>query len=290
MLSLIICSREPDISQVLKENIRETIGIQYELIILDNSQNKYSIFSAYNEGVERAKYSYLCFMHEDILYHTLDWGTKVVNHFMDSKAGIIGVAGGHYMPDIPASWASAKVESKNILQSSIENGEKIIQPDIELGYFKGRIAIEVTAVDGVWFCMPKKLFQLVTFDEKTFKGFHCYDLDICFQVRQKGYKVQVVSNILLEHFSGGNWNEDWLSNSIIFHKKWSHSLPQIAGVELNDEEQKVRTTFVAERFESLKELNRLKTEIKKNQSSIAYRLGKFLLKPFTMLRDYRRNL
>lgn len=289
MISLIVCSRNSDIPDSLKQNIKNTIGVEYELIVVDNSHSTYSIFQAYNEGVRRANSPYLCFMHEDILYHTLDWGKNIINHFVDSKVGIIGIAGGHYMPDIPASWASAKVESKNILQSSTKDGEKKIQPDIELGYFKGRIVIEVIAVDGVWFCMPKKLFPLVAFDETTFNGFHCYDLDICLQVRCLGYKVMVASDILLEHFSGGNWTEDWLLNSIIFHKKWSSVLPQMAGVELSDEEQKVRTAFVAERFEFQTELNRLKNEIKKMQSSKAYRLGKFLLKPFAMIRNSKRN-
>lgn len=51
MLSLIICSRTPRISEELERNIAETIGCEYELVVIDNSKNKYSIFSAYNQGV-----------------------------------------------------------------------------------------------------------------------------------------------------------------------------------------------------------------------------------------------
>ena len=98
MISLIICSRQPDIPQSLKENIAETIGVEYELVVIDNSKNQYSIFQAYNEGVRRAKLSYLCFMHDDILYHSPDWGKKVVEHFEDKRVGAIGVVGSHYMP------------------------------------------------------------------------------------------------------------------------------------------------------------------------------------------------
>ena len=77
MLSLIICSRTPRISEELEKNIAETIGCEYELVVIDNSKNKYSIFSAYNEGVRRSKGDVLCFMHDDILYKTNGWGTKV---------------------------------------------------------------------------------------------------------------------------------------------------------------------------------------------------------------------
>ena len=55
MLSLIICSRHSDISDKLKDNIQKTIIAEYELIVIDNSKNKYSIFSAYNEGVKKAR-------------------------------------------------------------------------------------------------------------------------------------------------------------------------------------------------------------------------------------------
>ena len=70
MLSLIICSRNSDISATLKKNIETTIGINYELIVINNSLNHYSIFEAYNQGIRKSKYQFLCFMHEDILYHT----------------------------------------------------------------------------------------------------------------------------------------------------------------------------------------------------------------------------
>jgi len=51
MISIIICSRTASISDELTQNINQTIGIPYELVIIDNSDNLYSIFSAYNEGV-----------------------------------------------------------------------------------------------------------------------------------------------------------------------------------------------------------------------------------------------
>ena len=74
LISLIICSRKADISEELKQNIAETIGCEYELCVIDNSRNEYSIFSAYNEGVRRAKGDILCFMHEDVLFRTNKWG------------------------------------------------------------------------------------------------------------------------------------------------------------------------------------------------------------------------
>ena len=79
MISCIICSRRSDISAELKENIASTIGCEYELVAIDNSKKEYSIFSAYNEGVRRANGEILCFMHEDILYHTQGYFVNIFN-------------------------------------------------------------------------------------------------------------------------------------------------------------------------------------------------------------------
>ena len=87
MISIIICSRTASISDELTQNIDQTIGLPYELVIIDNSENLYSIFSAYNEGVKRSKYEVLCFMHDDIIFKTNDWGINVMNRFKSSNLG-----------------------------------------------------------------------------------------------------------------------------------------------------------------------------------------------------------
>ncbi len=70
MISIIICSRHPDISASLRENMEETIGVEFEIVTIDNSHGKYSISSAYNRGVERSLYPYVCFVHDDVLFRT----------------------------------------------------------------------------------------------------------------------------------------------------------------------------------------------------------------------------
>jgi len=85
MISIIICSRTTSISDELIQNINQTIGIPFELVIIDNSNNFYSIFSAYNEGVKRSKYEVLCFMHDDIIFKTNDWGISVMHRFKSSN-------------------------------------------------------------------------------------------------------------------------------------------------------------------------------------------------------------
>ena len=41
MLSLIICSRTPRISKELERDIAETIGCEYELVVIDNTKGNF---------------------------------------------------------------------------------------------------------------------------------------------------------------------------------------------------------------------------------------------------------
>ena len=85
MISCIVCSRHIRLSERLIQNIQNTIGESFELVVIDNSKSNYSIFSAYNEGVRRAKGNVLCFMHEDILFHSQNWGQELCRIFEENS-------------------------------------------------------------------------------------------------------------------------------------------------------------------------------------------------------------
>ncbi|GHS94064.1 hypothetical protein FACS1894207_1610 [Bacteroidia bacterium] len=225
MISVIICSRNKDIPEQLKSNIEATIGVQYELVVIDNSKQDYSIFSAYNEGIRRASYNYLCFMHEDIRYHSNDWGTKVLTHLDKPETGLIGLSGAYYLLAIPSSWFKAKPYAKNQIQSD-PTGRRASK----------RYSItedkEVICVDGFWFCAKKNIFEQVSFDEKTFDNFHFYDLDISMQIHEKKFRTYAVSDIVVEHLSGGSFNSDWLKSAYAFHRKWEKYLPETVNPSL----------------------------------------------------------
>lgn len=285
MISIIICSRTPDISQSLKENISETIGVEYELIAIDNSPNEYSIFSAYNEGVRRSKGNILCFMHDDVLYHTNSWGEKVISHFQNTQIGLIGTFGTHFLPQTPIGWYQSKVVSGGGLIQVIDNGETKLVNQVDTTYLKNNLSIEAVAVDGLWFCIPRSMFSIVSFDEKTFKGFHCYDLDICLQIRKAGYQVQIISDILLDHStSTGKFPVEWVKNTLLFFDKWRDKLPQIAGVEMAPLEIKAREEVAAETFLWMSAYAQNSAELENIRKSKAYRLGKFILKPLSSFR------
>ena len=275
MISIIICSRKADISQELKDNIAATIGCKYELCVIDNSRNEYNIFTAYNEGVRRAKGDILCFMHEDVLFHTEGWGAVIANQFTDKSIGVIGFAGAHFLPKAPMYWFSLPYISQYNLQTGDNNELK----NDTTAYFRGDLA-DVVAVDGFCFFMSSPLFERISFDEKNYHGFHAYDMDICMQVQKLNMRVCVSRAILVEH----KWSENSLNNKKymqlldkymhVFYGKWKDSLPVARGI--NEPE------YVLYR------LNNLCIQAHDAQmarSSNAYRLGRVLLAPIAYLKN-----
>lgn len=238
MLSFVTCSRNKDIPALLKQNIADTVGGEHELIVIDNSSGNYSIFQAYNEGVARSKGEILCFMHDDVLFRTDCWGEIIEKHFReDGGIGLIGFAGTHFLPDSPMYWYGSPFVS----QRNLNNDQGVVEEHYHEDWFGDNDLIEVVAVDGFCFFVRKKLFDRIAFDEETFKGFHLYDMDICMQVLESGYKVCVCRDVLSEHC----WSESkqftkqgaetFSENLEKFAKKWHEALPIHRGLNLPDE-------------------------------------------------------
>ena len=78
MISIIICSVNNDYLQNIKNNIAETIGTEYEIIAYDNRHTNHVICHVYNLCAAKAKFPYLCFVHEDVELLSKDWGKELI--------------------------------------------------------------------------------------------------------------------------------------------------------------------------------------------------------------------
>ena len=249
MISIIICSRHSDISDEIKRNISETIGVDYELVVVDNSCQKYSIFSAYNYGLSLAKGDLLCFMHEDILFHTKQWGKLLLSYFEKyTNVGMVGVAGTHFLPQMPAAWWDTEIRSGQLLQGGFDNGDyKIVSKDIWEDYKSE--PTRVVSVDGLWMCFQRNVFDFIKWDDNTFNGFHGYDTDISLQVWEVGFEVHVFWDVLIEHKSCGVSGIDFYKSLDLLYSKWRCSLPITKGVDISKSELQARTRIAELRHE-----------------------------------------
>lgn len=228
MISIIICNQSSKISPELEKNISETIGVEYEIICIDNSINQYNIFQAYNLGILKTRYPIICFMHNDIRYHTMNWGNKLVSYFASPNVGMVGVAGATYVSKFPGIWwginnKGNKTDSTR--QYNIDTDRfNVSSQHLTLNNPYKEVVSEVVVLDGLFFCIPKRLFERISFDE-SYGGFHFYDIDISMQIKQLGYRNLCVYDILIEHISRANLSKEWILASRKFFTKWRRSLP-----------------------------------------------------------------
>ena len=223
MVSIIVCSVNTKQFSAFEENVHTTIGVPFEIIRIDNAANRYSICSAYNEGASRARYECLCFCHEDIVFQTVGWGEILTGVFASKpKLGVLGIAGSTYKSFTPSGWGIVpELRYVNLIQHyktlPLETTHDYQNP-------KNEKLSRVVCVDGVWLCTRKEVALQHRFDEQTFRGFHCYDLDFCLQVFQH-HEVAVTFEILLEHLSEGKNDRPWVEETMKLHRKWKKMLP-----------------------------------------------------------------
>ncbi len=278
MLSIIICSRNQAISNDLSENIKNTVGCEYELIVIDNSENKYSIFEAYNLGIDKSSGDYLCFIHDDILFHTQNWGKVVQRIFdQDQQIGLIGIAGAKSKTKMPSLWWSCPKEDKvaTIIQHIPGRAVERWNPG------KSEKAItKVVAVDGVF--MGTRKDNRILFHSGV-SGFHNYDLNLSFEYKKYGYEIVVVNEILIEHFSLGNIREDWFESSYELFKFYEKHLPLNLDNNKTNKQQEIRNAiwFITECL-----------KLKKYKIAFSIWIKLFSLKPFLIfhLKYWKNNL
>lgn len=226
MLSIIVCSKSDDkFFRKFSENLHDTVGVAHEIIRIDNSKNEHSIFSAYNLGAKKSTKPFLCFVHEDVRFHTTDWGKKIIEQLEKPLTGIVGVAGSPSAGRIPAPWTWGK-RYISIIQSEKKNGNRRMKR-VKIPALNKLPALPCVLLDGVFFCMRRELMNQIQFDE-SFRGFHGYDMDISLQSHITGHTNFTAYNVEIEHFSRGHRNKEYYQNLLKLYKKWENQLPLYA--------------------------------------------------------------
>ena len=287
MISVIICSINKDFAKQVQSNIASTIGVQWEPVIIDNTINPMPITKVYNLGAAKAKYDLLCFVHEDVLFETENWGLKIIESFRkDSQLGLIGVGGSKYKSKTPSGWFSGfhELDCCNITHLK-KSGEK------ETLYFnpeQDATSQEAVIVDGVFMCCPRKVWDEIKFDEILLKDFHLYDLDFSIRVSEK-YKVIITFEIDILHIVKGNhYGNKWLESTLLWHKHFQKRLPVFTLPDNGRKKNKfesgiVRIMIIRLKHENLNFGNKLKwlyaVKIWKNPQAWPY-LPLFIFKSF----------
>lgn len=211
MISIVISSYQPKYFTALEKNIAETVGVPYEIIKIQNP-GLMGIAEAYNKGAKKARFGNLLFLHEDVLFHTQNWGEKLIKHLEDPETGVVGVAGSDYVPTAPCGWY---INGRSFLHL-IQNNKSQNHPQHINNTSQNKH--RAYALDGVFLAVQKSKFNNFRFDEKI-GGFHAYDIDLSLRFAKK-YENSVIGDILIEHFSEGSPDKNFTEGNILVRKKW----------------------------------------------------------------------
>jgi hypothetical protein len=168
--------------------------VDYELILVDNTENKFkSAAAAFNYGasLSAGKSKYLLFAHQDIKFTISDWlesAEKLLNSI--ANLGIAGVAGAR------RADGGRRME----IASNIEHGV----PPREM---KNRVFVEkpekVMTIDECLTIVPRRVFNVLKFDEKTCDDWHFYAVDYCLASKELGFDSYVLPLVAHHRSVGG---------------------------------------------------------------------------------------
>ncbi len=234
MISIIVSSYKQNLFKQFSDNVANTVGVEYEIIQINNPGSM-GICEAYYLGVQKANFEILCFCHEDILFHTYNWGVILNKLFSDGNIGLVGIAGSQYKTYFPSGWSfshSSRFMKMNLIQREQEKVHIL-----SVGCIGNNKYEEVATVDGCFMSTTKTLALQNPFDQITFSDFHCYDIDFSLQIG-RSKKIVVTYEILIEHLSLGNFSIHWIDETLKLHNKWNNLIPVFTGKDITAKEMR----------------------------------------------------
>lgn len=198
--SVILCSAMPARLEAAAIEYRRCLGASTQIITIPNPP---SLASGYNEGLEKATGDWLIFSHDDVDLLHADLGQRLAQHL--SHADIIGVAGATQATGPGWAWAGHPYLNGWISYPGID------AESYEAGFysFAGPRVDGIQLLDGVFLAMRAEVARRLRFDDRTFDGFHHYDLDVCRRAIEAGYRLAVATDLGLIHHSRGNFGDAW---------------------------------------------------------------------------------
>lgn len=226
MISVLVCSIHPEKLHSLAKSLEATIGVPYELLVHDNRNDAHGICDVYNMLASRARYEFLCFVHEDVEFVTLGWGERLLSKAFLPDTGLIGLAGGQYVGRKFISWGDTPgFDHWNIWQWD-GSQYAMLRHNPENDEYTPSITL-----DGVFLFTKKMVWEANPFSV-SLPGFHLYDADISLRVART-YKNYVCQWMELRHASSGNaHSESYYKNLLTFQKIHYEHLPMACGKAL----------------------------------------------------------
>ncbi len=221
MFSVVCCSIRPVEAEALRRNVAGTIGdVPYEFIAFDNRPHNLPIAEVYNRCASRARYPYLCFVHEDVAFLTKHWGRLLSQQLSAPSCGAIGFAGSVVKTARLTAWNTCGLDLRANYVQHMRGRTHLhrVNP-------AGADFTRVVTLDGLCLFVRRDVWQTHPFDPEACPGFHGYDLDFTLSLTEGGFANYVCNTVVVEHRSEGSYTLGWLNDLRQLHRKWLPRLP-----------------------------------------------------------------
>lgn len=152
-------------------------------------------------------------LHEDVDLLDVDTAAVVRDTFADPEVAIAGPVGAQGVPGL-AWWAGVPiggVETEHV-------------PEGRIAGMVPRGTVD--ALDGLVLCLSPWAVRTLRFDEALAADFHGYDIDLCFQARHHGRRVEVIAlTVRHDHRPLFTDTERWVRNELRFQRQWMDHRP-----------------------------------------------------------------
>ena len=200
-VSVVICSIHPERFARASANYRALLEpVPHEIIGIHDAR---SLCEGYNRGVARASGDILVFSHDDVEIVTPDFAARILGHLREHD--LVGIAGTTRL--IGGTWTLSgwphlhgQIGWRTSKPSSLATTVFRLDPAPAVG---------VEALDGCFFAARREVFERIRFDDRTFDGWHLYDLDFSFSAHLAGFRIAVCHDVCLIHDSPGSYGADW---------------------------------------------------------------------------------
>ena len=174
-----------------------------------------SIAAAYNEILmhvrARGDAELLLLVHDDVVVADGQIAQKCRAAFDDPTIGVVGVIGSR-RPAGLAWW------------QAVEKFGRVDESRYLISFGSRRAPADVDVVDGLFLALSPWVVQNLSFDEKTYQGFHAYEADMCLSVQTAGRRVVVRDFDIFHATKGGLGNpESFARADRAFRAKWRGS-------------------------------------------------------------------
>jgi GT2 family glycosyltransferase len=193
-ISVIICSIDAyKFAQTAECYAGLLAGIPHEIIGIHDAQ---SLAEGYNRGMAQSVGDLLVFSHDDVLFLDADFGTKIVERMKNWD--LLGFAGTSHL--IYPLWSAADWPHLHgvVCHPYYDFSEAYLHLSV-YGVTDYPVTGNIQALDGLCLIARRTFAQHIGFDDKTFDGWHLYDLDFSFAAHLAGGKVGVCCDIPYIH-------------------------------------------------------------------------------------------